>query len=554
MYANVVRKMRKRTVEAGRIRQILAGGVTGNHAFGSKALASGLLLLMSLGICAVAAAPAVSAQTPQYVVATPNYINLGMNTTITVTAPGSGTYSVVVQAPSGAEYPFPFNFGAAGQVESAIFGNATVAWKAVATQVGTYDIFLEQGAAVVSSTTFLVTNKINISFGMIYAGLCTVNTGGTRGDEMLAQFHITYVSNGAVVENASTWVSKTFTISAAKVTYTLPDGTIATAKYHAGSAATDPQPWYTGHVWPAWNSSWVTSNYQPTIKATDQYGNTGTYKYVGYPYIITPITFGTTISLSDAKTGAPVTGLYNGQSAIVTANIQYLSAADTVAGTAGPLDTATRGGVVTAVVGWGPYNATSGQFGAKNLPGGLIANVPMTYSTATKVWTGPLNIATLPTLVNATAYEVIVNSHDSAQPPNTGSATLNLPLATLQPTTGSATTTATVTTTAVSTTTATVGGAGATSTATVTSTAPGATVTSTAPGATVTSTAPGATSTATSVSVVTSVHTSVLTTVQSTTAVPWWAYALIVVFLVEIGIPIGYMMKSISGGQRAPQK
>jgi len=547
MTTNAVRKMRTRTVEA-------AGAVARSHPLTRKGLASGLLLLMSLGICAGTAVPGVSAQpsTPQYVVATPNYVNLGMNTTITATAPTGGTYLLVVQAPSGTQYSLPMNFNAAGQTYSEIFGNTTVGFGQAFTQTGTYDVFLEQAGTVYSSTTILVTNKINISFSMIYAGLCTVNTGGTRGDEMLAQFHITYVSNGAVVQNASSWVKKVFTISAAKVTYTLPDGTVAPAKYHAGSASTWTQAWYTGHVWPPWNSSWVTSSYQPTIKATDQYGNTGTYKYQGYAYIITPITFSTGISLADAKTGAPVTGLYNGLSAIVTANIIYPSAADTVAGTAGPLDTAARGGVVTAVVGWGPYNATSGQFGAKNLPGGLIANVPMTYSTTTKVWTGTLNIVTLPTLVNATAYEVIVFSHDSAQPPNTGSATLSLPLATLQPT-SSATTTATViatatttaTTTAVSTTTATVAGAGATSTTT-------ATVTSSAPGATVTSTVPGATSTATSVSVVTSTHTSVLTTVQSTTTVPWWAYALIVVFLIEIGIPIGYMMRSM--GQRQPAK
>ena len=60
----------------------------------------------------------------------------------------------------------------------------------------------------------------------------------------------------------------------------------------------------------------------------------------GTHIIITPITLSTTISLSDAKTGALVTGLYNGQSAIVTANIIYPPAANTVAGTAGPLDTA----------------------------------------------------------------------------------------------------------------------------------------------------------------------------------------------------------------------
>jgi len=509
---------------------------------------------MSLGICAVAGVPAVSAQTPQYVVATPNYINLGMNSSIAVTAPAAGTYTVAVQAPSGTQYTVNFNFNAPGQVESEIFGNTTVGFNTAFTQVGTYGVFLEQGGNVFSSTTIVVTNKVNISFTMIYAGLCTINTGGTRGDEMLAQFHITYVSNGAFVQNASTWVKKVFTINAAKVTYTLPDGTIAPAKYHAGSSGTWPQPWYTGHVWPSWNSSWVTSNYQPTIKVTDQFGNTGTYKYVGYAYIITPITFGTTISLSDATTGAPVTGLYNGQSVIVTANIIYPQAANTVAGTAGPLDTAARGGVITAAVGWGPYNSTTGAFGNSKVPGGLVATVPMTYSSTTKVWTGPLNIATLPTLVGATAYEVVVSSHDSAQPPNTGFATLNVPPATLQPVTGAATTT--ITTTSVSTTT--VGGAGATATTTVTSTAPGltgtATVTSTASGSTITSTVPGSTSTATSVSVVTSSKTTVITQTQTTTSIPWWAYALIVAFLVEIGIPIGYMMKSVAGGQKAPAK
>jgi len=35
--------------------------------------------------------------------------------------------------------------------------------------------------------------------------------------------------------------------------------------------------------------------------------------------------------------------------------------------------------------------------------------------------------------------------------------------------------------------------------------------------------------------------------------VPWWAYALIVAFLVEIGIPIGYMMRSAAGGNKAQQ-
>jgi len=539
----------------------MTGGAIRKHALGSKALISGLLLLVSLAFSALAGVPAVSAASPQYVVATPNYINLGMNTTITATAPAAGAYQLVVQAPSGTQYTTVLNFNSAGQTFSEIFGNATVGFNQAVTQAGTWDVFLQQGGIVASSTTFLVTSKLNISFDMIVAGACIFVPGGSRGQEMLAQFHVTFASNGVVAENAPTWVNKTFTTHGATVTFTLPDGTSATASLHAASATTWNQAWYQGHVWPTWNTSWV-GNYAPTVKASDASGNTGTYTYSGYPYPIAAATFTTTISLADAKTAAPVTGLYNGQSAIVTANILYtnpLTGADTVSGFAAPLDTATRGGVVTAEVGWGPYNATSGAFGNAKVPGGLIATVPMTYSTTTKVWTGPLTIGTLPTLVNATAYSVVVSSHDKAQPPNTGFATYNLPPATLQPT-GSV---STVTSTAVSTTT--VGGTGATttitstvagsgSTATVTSTAPGATVTSTAPGATVTSTVPGATSTATAISVVTSTHTSVLTNTQTTTSIPWWAYALIVVFLVEIGIPVGYMMKSVSGGKQTQQR
>ncbi len=399
------------------------------HALRSKALlTSGLLLLMTLAISAVAGVPAVSAQT-QYIVATPDYINLGMNTTIAATAPAAGSYTVIVQAPSGTQYTLGFTFTAAGQVQNAIFGNASVGFKAVANQVGTYGIFLEQGSTVVSSTTLLVTGQVNVSFDMLMAGACVFVPGGSRGQEMLAQFHITYASNGATVENAATWVNKTFTTHGALVTYTLPDGTVATASLHAPSATTWHQAWYQGHVWPTWNSSWV-GNYYPTVKASDQYGNAATYTYSGYPYPIAAATLTTAISLSDAKTGQLVTGLYNDQSVIVSANIQYtnpLVGADTVKGFAGPLDAATRGGVVTAVVGWGPYNTTSGTFGTAKLPGGLIAEVPMTYSTTTDVWTGPLNIGTLPTLVNATAYEVIITSHDSAQPANTGFATFNVP-------------------------------------------------------------------------------------------------------------------------------
>jgi len=529
----------------------------GNHPSRGKALTSGLLLLLSFALSAMAVVPAVSAQTPQYILATPNYINLGMNTTISATAPAAGTYTVVVQAPDGVtQYTTTDTFAPANLAvaQTTLLGNATVGFKAVVTQAGTWDVFLEQGTTVVSSTTFLATSKLNIAFDMIVAGGCMFVPGGARGTEMLGQFHVTYASNGLTAENAATWVNKTFTTPAATVTYSLPDGTSATATLHAPSATTWSQAWYQGHVWPTWNASWV-GNYYPTAKATDTYGNTGTLTYSGYPYPIAAATFSTTVTVSDAKSGLLVPGLASGQSDIVTANILYVNNvpnSGTVAGFATALDTATRGGVVTALVGYGPYNATSGTFGAKNLPGGLIASVPMTYSTTTKTWSGPLTIGTLPALVNATAYSVVVSSHDKAQPPNTGFANFAVPPLTavnIGTVTGSASV-STTTATATATTTATVSGP--------TTTIPGPTTTATVSGPTTTSTSTatvsGPTTTSTSVSVVTSTRTTVSTNTQTTTMVPWWAYALIVAFLVEIGIPIGYMMRSAAGGNKAQQK
>jgi hypothetical protein len=522
----------------------MTGEVKGNHSLRSTVLTSGLLLI-SLVLSAFAGVPVVSAQTPQYIAATPNYVNLGMNTSIAATAPAAGSYTMVVQAPNGTQYSLPLTFTAANiaVAQTNIFGNTTVGFKAMVNQVGLWSVYLEQGTTVVSSNTFAVTNKLNIFFTMIVAGGCVFVPGGSRGQEMLAQFHITYVSNGATAQNAATWVNKTFTRHAMTVKYTLPDKTVATATLHASTATTWNQPWYQGHVWPAWNASWV-GNYYPQLNATDQYGNTLTWTYSGYPVPIAAATLSTTVSLTDAKSGALVAGLYNGQSAIVTANILYVATpgVGVVAGFVSSLDTATRGGVVTALVGYGPYNATSGTFGAKNLPGGLIATVPMTYSATTKLWTGPLNIATLPALVNATAYSVVISSHDKASPANTGFANLAVP-----PFSALNSPTTTSTSASVSTTTATVTGPTTTATATVT----GPTTTSTA-----TATVSGPTTTATSVSVVTSTKTSVSTNVQTNTQIPWWAYALIIVFLVEIGIPVGYMMRSAVGGkqQASPQE
>jgi hypothetical protein len=118
----------------------------------------------------------------------------------------------------------------------------------------------------------------------------------------------------------------------------------------------------------------------------------------------------------------------------------------------------------------------------------------MTYSNATKVWTGQFNVGTLPKLVNTSTYEVIVSSHDKASPANSGFATLHLP-ATLPVAASPATEVSTTTATSVSTT----------------------------------------------------FFVAVSTSLRTISAVPLWAYAGIVVIVVftllVLGVVVGYLLR-----------
>ena len=65
----------------------------------SKALTLPLIGMVAFLFAAI---PNASAAT-QYVTATPGYVNLGMTTSITVTSPSAGTFTVVVAKPDGSQ-------------------------------------------------------------------------------------------------------------------------------------------------------------------------------------------------------------------------------------------------------------------------------------------------------------------------------------------------------------------------------------------------------------------------------------------------------------------
>lgn len=378
----------------------------------------GWLILSSLvffsAIALVVPLSSVSAQT-QTVTATPGNINLGMTTSIQVTAPAVGAYTAVVQKPNGSEVSLNFAFTAVGQSENATFGVAASGFKDLVNQVGTYNVFVRQGTQLISSTSFYATNKLVITMDMVTGGTCAFVSGIARGEKFIPRFYVSYASNGVSLTNNTKGIY---------ITFTLPDGTRANASWDAFAGLFDAS------VLPNWNYTSVGS-WSPTVTAGDAAGNTGTYKYTGGPFTISPAALSTSITVLDATTGQTVTGLYNGQSIIIQAIVAYPTNPEPVKGFVGPLNS-TRGGIVTAEVGWGFYNTTSGTFGGKT-PGGLLGTVLMTYSGSTGMWTGQFESSSLPTLAKGTNYEVVISSTDKASPPNTGFGISILPPATVAP-------------------------------------------------------------------------------------------------------------------------
>ena len=387
-----------------------------------RSLALIVLLACVISLPVIAVAP-VAAQA-QNVQATPGYINLGMNTAITFTAPTAGTYTVKVQEPSGAETALNFTFSAAGQTGNATFGSSGAGFDTVVNQVGTYNVFLLKGNTVVSTTSFYTTNKLIVTMDMVVAGTCIFVQGVTRGEQFIPRFYVHYASNDATMTNNS---------KGASINFTTPSGQEENTFWDSYAGLFD------NAVSPNWNYTYVGA-WNPTVTASDAAGNTGTYKYTGSPFVIAPAELSTGIKLLSTSTGQGLSSISNGEGMTIVANITYPSNAEPTPGFVGPL-TPSRGASVTAQVGWGFYNVSSGTFGGSKSPGALIGTVLMTYSVSNKTWTGQFESSNLPTLPAGATYEVAVSSKDGASPANTGFSIATLAPATAATSTGSTQTT-----------------------------------------------------------------------------------------------------------------
>ncbi|HUK79374.1 MAG TPA: hypothetical protein VLU91_01780 [Nitrososphaerales archaeon] len=365
-----------------------------------RAALTGVAFFLILALVLVAVPPA-SAQT-QYVKVTPGYVNLGMTASVLVTAPASGSYSVVVVQPNGTQSTLDFSPTASGQILNSTYGNATIGFKASVDQVGTYNVYLEQGGQVVSATSFYATNKLLVSFQMVTGGTCDYVSGVTRGTKMFPHIFVTYDSNGAPMTN---------TVQGAVVDVLTPNGQVTVASWDPYAKA------FEIGVLPNWNYTFV-GPWSPAINASDAAGNVGVLKYTGSPFVISPVDLSTEVVVVNGTSGPAVSSLENGQTVSIEATITYPTNAEPVNGFAGPLNS-TRGGSVSAQIGWGYYNVTSDSFGGK-MPGGLLGVVPMTYTGANGTWAGQFVSSSLPKLPAGTTYVVVVTSKDGASPANAG--------------------------------------------------------------------------------------------------------------------------------------
>jgi hypothetical protein len=227
---------------------------------------------------------------------------------------------------------------------------------------------------------------------------------------MFPRFSITYASTGAQVTNNDKGIS---------VVFTEPGGGTANAGWDSGAKL------FVGDVLPNWNYTNV-GPWNPSATVTDSAGNSGNFTYVGSPYVISPATLSTTITLVDSNSNQTITSLYSGENVTVYATITYPSNAEPVKGFVGPLDQTARGGVVTGVIGYGAYNQTSQTFTGTS--SGTIAKISLSYTGAGGIWKGSFSAGSLPALGSSQTFQVVVSSHDNASPPNTGTSALGLAL------------------------------------------------------------------------------------------------------------------------------
>ena len=396
-------------------------GVGRRRSLGSSSGKFAAVFLAALALWAVTAwTPATAEVLDSHLLrleAVPSFINLNMTTSIEVEigsfyGAGPDNYLATVTRPSGGTATMWFNFTVV-ETKTAAYGDWASGFMRNVTEVGSYDMRLEyfDGAvfslaaiAQFSATDRLVvvTEPATASNEFTDTHNCPIAQEFQRGGEFLGRAYVTYASTGQFVNGTTTPSAKgNITGTALGLTKTLTWQNV----YHFWRAA-----WF-----PTWNES--LGNFVFTASASDGRGNHGTGS--SYPtgltaWKIIPAILKVVTRITN-ETGVDGVVFEWGETVRVEATVTYEGHKAHNKFFPGNLATnASRGGQVTAFLGYGSFNATSGQFET------MVATLPMTANAAAGIWEATYDVGTTAPL--RSDLQVYVSASDGAASPNTGKA------------------------------------------------------------------------------------------------------------------------------------
>lgn len=367
--------------------------------------------------------------------ASPDYINLGMTTDVTLTigssaGAGADNYRVSVWSPSdavvGVEW---YNFTSPGTM-TMVFGNESAGFMTVVDEVGLYVLkaewwndtsgMFEPAAEAVLQTTNVLYVRTELAAGSDpYTDLhaCLLAEEFQRGDGIIARGYVIYASTGEYLNATNT------PTAIGNVTGTLfqtdRDAVTKTLNYQAQNYF-----WRTG-----WQTDWDQDigYFVYTVDAADGLGNHGSASSPvegqhGALKMI-PSTLPTSVWLEDAD-GNMNTAFFPGDTVTVVVYSYYdlhfnhnYAYTNTDAANAnqsyrlGP----DRGGAVEAVLGIGNYDTVAGTFDHQ------LADLTLTFDAPTETWRGTWTVPTTGAI--AGNITVMAMAHDGASTPNGGEAT-----------------------------------------------------------------------------------------------------------------------------------
>ena len=347
--------------------------------------------------------------------ATPGYVNLNMTTGIAVTlgtsrGPGLDNYLVTVTKSDGSSTAAWYNFTAVGTI-SRVYGDAGTDFATRIDRPGLYDLRLDyyDGASFTraASTQMQATDELLVTLEAATASNeytdvhnCPIAQEFQRGGEIIARAYVRYASTGD-------FVNGTLVPSAVgNITGTLL-GETKVLRWHN-----------VYHFWrwawfPTWNDTVGPIVF--TVDVRDGRGNRGVASSPASgltAWRIIPAILKVMPRIVN-DTGVETVSFLRGENLTIQARVTYESHNAHNRAFPGPLN-ATRGGQVTAVLGYGPYNASSGRFAQ------TLTTLSLSLDVASQNWTGTYRI--LATHPVRSDLQVVVQASDGASPANTGMA------------------------------------------------------------------------------------------------------------------------------------